>query len=79
VKPLTANASTVAATLAGALTAVIVWAVGSFTTVTVPPEIASAITAIITIAVQAWVPDPPITPAQAVQAQIAAQAKEKKK
>lgn len=77
-KPLTANASTVAGALAGSITTVIVWAIGSFTTAPVTPELASAITAIITVVVMVVVPDQPITPAEAVRAQLAAQNKAKK-
>lgn len=42
---------------AGAATIVLVWALGAATEVAVPPEVAAAMTTVLTFAVAWWVPE----------------------
>jgi hypothetical protein len=57
--------STFAATVGGAVTIVIVWALQTWTTLSIPPEVASAFTTIIMAVLTHLVPDKAAGPAPA--------------
>lgn len=73
-KPLTLPASTVTTALAGALVTLVVWAAKQWGHVDLPPEIASALTVVVTVLVAHFTPDAPVPPtsAEQVRAKLAA-------
>ncbi len=54
---MTPTNKVLAGTAAGALSAIVAWGVKSLGHIDVPPEIAVAITTVVTFVVQYWVPD----------------------